>query len=391
MLSLEGGNVVSADGGSWPLEEVTGLLEDAQILGKGARGPNPTGMRVLTFGIQVADVSVDVETGEVRVDRVAAIHDVGRVINPLGARSQVEGGIIQGVGHTLSEERLVDPASGTVLTQTLDAYKLPTIADVPEIVGRAARHPGPAPDEPRLEGARRAADRAHRGRDRERDPRRDRRRRPLAAGHTGGDAPRAGRGARAREEACGCSGLTRSTARPPSSATARSRSPAAPSSFRSCATGSSRPRRWSSAPSRTPRGLEGGSRIGAGTTLAELESDHEIPRHSARPARWRPRRSCARWGRSGATAPGDALLVLAAEVPVLSPRRRPLSRAPGGTSRARVFGNDRCASAHPSDPAAALLALGATLRTDRRELPLEELYRLPTEDDRDGPRWTRES
>ena len=133
VLSLKDGNVVSADGGSWPLEEVTGLLEDAQILGKGARGPNPTGMRVLTFGIQVADVSVDIETGEVRVDRIAAIHDVGRVINPLGAQSQVEGGIIQGVGHTLTEERLIDPASGTVLTQTLDAYKLPTIADVPEI------------------------------------------------------------------------------------------------------------------------------------------------------------------------------------------------------------------------------------------------------------------
>jgi CO/xanthine dehydrogenase Mo-binding subunit len=133
VLSLKDGHVVSADGGSWPLEEVTGLLEDAQITGKGARGPNPTGMRVLTFGIQVADVAVDVETGEVRVERMAAIHDVGRVINPLGAQSQVEGGIIQGVGHTLSEERLVDPGSGRVLTQTLDAYKLPTIADVPEI------------------------------------------------------------------------------------------------------------------------------------------------------------------------------------------------------------------------------------------------------------------
>src|SRR6185369_10267284 len=130
VLDIKDGQVISSDGGSWPLEEVTGLLEDAQILGKGARGPNPTGMRVLTFGIQVADVSVDVETGEVRVDRIAAIHDVGRVINPLGARSQVEGGIIQGVGHTLSEERLVDPDTGTVLTQTLDAYKLPTIADV---------------------------------------------------------------------------------------------------------------------------------------------------------------------------------------------------------------------------------------------------------------------
>jgi CO/xanthine dehydrogenase Mo-binding subunit len=133
VLSLKDGHVVSSDGGSWPIEEVTGLLEDAQITGKGARGPNPTGMRVLTFGIQVADVAVDVETGEVRVERMAAIHDVGRVINPLGAQSQVEGGIIQGVGHTLSEERLVDPVTGRVLTQTLDAYKLPTIADVPEI------------------------------------------------------------------------------------------------------------------------------------------------------------------------------------------------------------------------------------------------------------------
>jgi xanthine dehydrogenase YagR molybdenum-binding subunit len=91
-------------------------------------------MRVLTFGVQVAEVAVDVETGEVRVERIAAIHDVGRIVNPLGARSQVEGGIIQAIGHTLSEERLLDPESGAVLTQTLDAYKLPTIADVPEIV-----------------------------------------------------------------------------------------------------------------------------------------------------------------------------------------------------------------------------------------------------------------
>jgi xanthine dehydrogenase YagR molybdenum-binding subunit len=134
VLDLRRGRIVSADGGSWDLEEITGLLGEGQILGKGARGPNPAGMRVLTFGVQVAEVAVDVETGEVRVERIVAIHDVGRVINQLGASSQVEGGIIQGVGHTLSEARLLDPASGRVLTQTLDAYKLPTIADVPEIV-----------------------------------------------------------------------------------------------------------------------------------------------------------------------------------------------------------------------------------------------------------------
>src|SRR5919202_1437553 len=48
-----------------------------------------------------------------------------------------------------------------------------------------------------------------------------------------------------------------------------------------------------------------------------------------------------------------------------------------------IFGNERCASAHPSDVAAALLALNATVRTTQRELPVGELYRLPTDDNRD--------
>jgi CO/xanthine dehydrogenase Mo-binding subunit len=100
-------------------------------------------MRVLTFGVQVAEVAVDVETGEVVVERIVAIHDVGRVINPLGASSQVEGGIIQAIGHALSEQRLLDPETGAILTQTLDAYKLPTIADVPEIVTEFVDEPDP--------------------------------------------------------------------------------------------------------------------------------------------------------------------------------------------------------------------------------------------------------
>ena len=135
VLDIRAGLIVSADGNlSVPLEELLGVLGDAQILGNGARGPNPTGMSVNTFGVQVAEVAVDIETGEVRVERVAAVHDVGRIINPLGARSQVEGGIIQGVGHSLSEQRLLDPETGRVLTTTLDSYRMPTIADVPEIV-----------------------------------------------------------------------------------------------------------------------------------------------------------------------------------------------------------------------------------------------------------------
>src|SRR5206468_2502164 len=135
VLDIKDGLVFSADGKvSTPLETLLEILQDAQILGTGARGPNPTGMSVLTFGIQVVEVAVDVETGEVRVERVAAAHDVGRIINPLGARSQVEGGIIQGIGHTLSEQRLHDRETGRILTTSLDAYRMPTIADIPEIV-----------------------------------------------------------------------------------------------------------------------------------------------------------------------------------------------------------------------------------------------------------------
>jgi xanthine dehydrogenase YagR molybdenum-binding subunit len=134
-LDIADGVVVSADGNvSAPLEQLLEILEDGQLLGKGGRGPNPEGKSVLTFGVQVVEVAVDVETGEVRVERVAAVHDVGRIINPLGARSQVEGGIIQGIGHTLSEQRLHDPETGRILTTTLDAYRMPTIADVPEII-----------------------------------------------------------------------------------------------------------------------------------------------------------------------------------------------------------------------------------------------------------------
>ncbi len=140
-LSLAGGSIVFADGRREPLGELLELLGNGQILGTGARGPNPAGLTVLTFGVQVAEVAVDVETGEVTVERVAAIHDVGRVINPLGASSQIEGGIIQGIGHTLSESRLTDPATGSILTRTFDAYRMPTIADVPEIIGELVDSP----------------------------------------------------------------------------------------------------------------------------------------------------------------------------------------------------------------------------------------------------------
>jgi xanthine dehydrogenase YagS FAD-binding subunit len=131
-----------------------------------------------------------------------------------------------------------------------------------------------------------------------------------------------------------------------------------------------------------PRGVEG-TRIGAGTTLAELEVEPEVPQAL--------REACALAAspqlRSMGTIGGNLLQSTRCWYWRLS---FPCFLHGGSRCHARqgahrehaIFGNERCASAHPSDPAAALLALGATLTTDRRELPLNALYRLPTEDDR---------
>jgi xanthine dehydrogenase YagR molybdenum-binding subunit len=134
-LAVRDGRIRSRDGGlDVPVTEVTEKLGHATIDGSGARGPNPDGFRVHTFGCQIAQVAVDAALGDVRVERVVAVHDVGRIVNPLGASSQAEGGILQGVAYALTEELVVDPTTGVPVNATLDDYKLPTIADVPEIV-----------------------------------------------------------------------------------------------------------------------------------------------------------------------------------------------------------------------------------------------------------------
>ena len=82
------------------------------IQGHGARGPNPTDMSIRTFGAQCVEVEVDVETGEVTVLRVVAAHDCGRIVNPTMVDSQVVGGVTQGLGFALTEERIVDARQG---------------------------------------------------------------------------------------------------------------------------------------------------------------------------------------------------------------------------------------------------------------------------------------
>jgi CO/xanthine dehydrogenase Mo-binding subunit len=75
--------------------------------------------------------------------RVVASHDCGRVINPTMVDSQVIGGITQGVGFALTEERVVDRQSGIVLNANLEEYKVPTVADVPSILHVRVNLPDP--------------------------------------------------------------------------------------------------------------------------------------------------------------------------------------------------------------------------------------------------------
>jgi CO/xanthine dehydrogenase Mo-binding subunit len=134
-LVVRDGRIGSLDGAiDVPVAEITEKLGDATIDGSGSRGPNPGGFEVHTFGCQIAQVAVDPQVGEVRVERVVAVHDVGRIVNRLGAVSQVEGGVLQGLAFALMEELVVDPTTGVPVNATLDDYKLPTIADTPEIV-----------------------------------------------------------------------------------------------------------------------------------------------------------------------------------------------------------------------------------------------------------------
>jgi xanthine dehydrogenase YagR molybdenum-binding subunit len=113
--------------------DVTRKLGDVMIIGRGSRGPNPDDVSIATFGAQFAEVEVDVETGVVRVLRIVAAHDAGRIINPTLAESQLEGGIIQGLGYALFEERVLDAKTGVQLNADLHDYRVPTIADVPHI------------------------------------------------------------------------------------------------------------------------------------------------------------------------------------------------------------------------------------------------------------------
>jgi xanthine dehydrogenase YagR molybdenum-binding subunit len=115
--ALDGGGVVGATY-PWLLRLMAGLR-----VGRGYTG-----------SVYVAEVEVDTWLGRTVVHRVHAAIAVGRLVAPELALAQVRGAVIQGVGYALYEDRDVDPNTGLVLAAGLEDYRIPGIADVPQIV-----------------------------------------------------------------------------------------------------------------------------------------------------------------------------------------------------------------------------------------------------------------
>ncbi|HEY4957764.1 MAG TPA: molybdopterin cofactor-binding domain-containing protein, partial [Caldimonas sp.] len=84
-------------------------------------------------GVQFAEVAVDTETGIVRVERVVAVHDCGRPMNPKLIESQVQGGVLMGLSYALFEQRVLDRHTGRMVNANLEQYKLAGPSETPAI------------------------------------------------------------------------------------------------------------------------------------------------------------------------------------------------------------------------------------------------------------------
>jgi len=99
---------------------------------------------VAAFVVQIAEVEVDPETGQLKVNRMITAHDVGTVINPLAHQGQIEGGLVQGLGYAMMEEVVME--SGKVLTANLGDYRIPCTQDLPRLETVLIKDPtGPGP------------------------------------------------------------------------------------------------------------------------------------------------------------------------------------------------------------------------------------------------------
>lgn len=134
-LSLKGGQLLVKGEAKMSWKDACRKLGMMPIteLGKFSEGLSSVGVG----GVQFADVSVDVETGKVKLNKIVAVQDTGLIVDLLTWESQVSGGVIGGLNYALFEERVMDPTTGVMLNPDMELYKLAGSADMPEIIVKA--------------------------------------------------------------------------------------------------------------------------------------------------------------------------------------------------------------------------------------------------------------
>jgi xanthine dehydrogenase YagR molybdenum-binding subunit len=133
-LDLKDGKVTKkGEPTSMTFKDLCAKLGVETLHASGKRAKNYEGFRGPLAGVQMAEVEVDVETGQVRVLHVTAIQDAGRVVDRLTFESQVSGGVIQGVSYALFEDRRLDPNLGVMVNPDFLNYKIAGPKDCPEI------------------------------------------------------------------------------------------------------------------------------------------------------------------------------------------------------------------------------------------------------------------
>ena len=128
VLEIRNGEVIRTDVGA----KVTTLADLAKTARFEAEGEFNSARMTYPYGAHLAVVSVDRETGGVRVLRYFVAYDIGRAINPMLVEGQIMGGVAQGIGGALYEEFLYDE-TGQPLSVTLADYLIPTAKEVPPI------------------------------------------------------------------------------------------------------------------------------------------------------------------------------------------------------------------------------------------------------------------
>jgi xanthine dehydrogenase YagR molybdenum-binding subunit len=140
-VTWDADGTASGGGKSMTFAQVCKKIEGEAIVATATR-PKTYGAEPVSFigatipeiaGAQFVEVEVDTWTGVVRCPHVLALHDCGRVMNELTTRSQVNGGVILGVGYALMEQRVMDRDFGRMLNPNLESYKVLGAEDTPKI------------------------------------------------------------------------------------------------------------------------------------------------------------------------------------------------------------------------------------------------------------------